>query len=298
MEPGLRIGRPAGSGLLVLSVELKDIAGPSKEGTMRISIGQLNPSGVVAENLTTIRSLAERAVDDNAQLLVLPEESMFTVRHVDGPLDEAVANGWSQFLSGLGEIAEELDIALVAGGYEPSDSSRPYNTLVAVDASGKIVGTYRKLHLYDAFRHKESDRITPGNGGVEILELGGLRFGLMTCYDLRFPEMARALSVKGADALLVPAAWFKGDHKIDHWKALLKARAVENTVWMIAAGTCSNNTIGYSAIVDPLALPVSTLEEETEAIATAEVDRERVNEVRSFLPLLENRRTDIADLRV
>lgn len=264
---------------------------------MRISVGQFSPTGIVAENLATIRSLAERAVDDDAELLVLPEESMFTVRHVDGPLEEAVAGGWSLFVSGLGEIAADLDIALVAGGYEPSDSERPFNTLVALGADGRIAGTYRKLHLYDAFKHKESDRITPGDAGITVIELGGLRFGLMTCYDLRFPEMARALAVRGAEALLVPAAWFKGDHKIDHWKTLLKARAVENTVWVVAAGTSSNNTIGYSGIIDPLALPVATLDEETDAIATAEVDRARLDEVREFLPLLENRRTDVEDLR-
>ncbi|NUL47609.1 carbon-nitrogen hydrolase family protein [Cellulosimicrobium funkei] len=264
---------------------------------MRISVGQFRPTGVVAENLATLRRLAESARDDGAGLVLFPEESMFTVRHVGGPLAEAVDAGWSSFVSELTRIAADLQIAIVAGGYEPSGTERPYNTVVAVDADGRILGTYRKLHLYDAFKYKESDRITAGDRGLLTVELGGLTFGIMTCYDLRFPEVARSLAVAGAEVLLVPAAWFKGDHKIDHWQLLLKARAVENTVWVAAAGTRSDNTIGHSAIIDPLAVPVTFLGEEGEAVETAEVTRERIDEVRSFLPVLDNRRTDVEELR-
>lgn len=260
---------------------------------MRISVGQFRPTGVAAENVATMERLAGTAKDDGAELILFPEESMFTVRHVAGSFPEAVDAGWSSFVRDLTRIAAELEIAIVAGGYEPSGTDRPFNTLVAVDASGRIVDTYRKMHLYDAFRYKESDTITPGAKDLSIAELGGLRFGMMTCYDLRFPEVSRALAVGGADVLLVPAAWFTGDHKIEHWQTLLKARAVENTVWVVAAGTRSDNTIGHSAIMDPLALPVAHLGEEDEGIATAEVTRERIDEVRSFLPVLANRRTDI-----
>ncbi|GAA1682872.1 hydrolase [Citricoccus zhacaiensis] len=263
---------------------------------MRISVGQFRPTGVVAENVATLRRLAESAQDDGADLVLFPEESMFTVRHVDGPLAEAVDAGWSAFVSEVTRIAADLSIAVVAGGYEPSGTERPYNTVVAVDATGKILGTYRKLHLYDAFKYKESDRITAGDRGTLMVELGGLKFGIMTCYDLRFPEVARSLAVAGADVVLVPAAWFKGDYKIEHWQLLLKARAVENTVWIVAAGTRSDNTVGHSAIIDPLAVPVAFLGEEGEAIETADVTRERIDEVRSFLPVLANRRTDVDQL--
>jgi predicted amidohydrolase len=260
---------------------------------MRISVGQFRPTGVAAENVATMERLARQARDDGAGLILFPEESMFTVRHVAGSFAEAVDAGWSSFVRDLTRIAADLQIAIVAGGYEPSGTDRPFNTLLAVDATGRIVDTYRKMHLYDAFKHKESDRITPGVRDLSVVEIGGLRFGMMTCYDLRFPEVARALAVGGADVLLVPAAWFAGDHKVDHWQTLLKARAVENTVWVVAADTRSDTTIGHSAIVDPLAIPVASLAEEGEAIATADVTRERIDEVRSFLPVLANRRTDI-----
>ena len=200
---------------------------------------------------------------------------------------------WEPFAAGLAALAREHGIAVVAGGYEPGPDRRPYNTLLAVGADGARLGAYRKLHLYDAVAHRESDRITPGDGGVAAIELGGLRLGLLTCYDLRFPELSRRLAVEGADVLVIPAAWFSGEHKVEHWRTLLKARAVENTVCVAAADTCSDSAVGHSMIVDPLALPVAELADEREAVVTAEVTRERIDEVREFLPSLANRRTDV-----
>lgn len=261
---------------------------------MRISVGQFRPTGVIEENLEVIRRLTAEAAEDGAELVVFPEESMLTQRHlVTDTFAEAVDTEWQQFVDALKALAREHEIAIIAGGYEPSASPRPYNTLVAVDGAGTELGTYRKLHLYDAFKHRESDTITPGDGDLLSVRIGDLTFGLLTCYDLRFPELARRLAVDGADVLVVPAAWFKGDHKVDHWQTLLRARAVENTVWVVAADTCSDSTIGHSAIVDPLALPVAALEDEREALVAAEVTRERIEDVRSFLPVLENRRTDV-----
>ena len=106
-------------------------------------------------------------------------------------------------------------------------------------------------------------------------------------------ELSRALALAGADVIATPAAWFSGEHKVDHWRTLLKARAVENTVWIAAADTCSEGTVGHSAVVDPLAVAVAELGEEPEAVATAEVTRERIAEVRESLPVLANRRTDL-----
>jgi predicted amidohydrolase len=257
---------------------------------MKISVGQLNPSGDVTENLQTVRSLAEEAKADGAELVVFPEESMFTVRHVEGDLAAAVDANWTKFVQQLSFIAAEVGIAIIAGGYESSGEERPYNTLVIVDATGRIVDTYRKLHLYDAFSYQESKRIKPGDGGLKIVQLGDLNFGVLTCYDLRFPELARALASEGADVLCVPAAWFKGDHKIDHWETLLRARAIENTCWVAAAGTSSTNTVGHSAILDPMGIPKGFLDDELRGVVTVDVTRRRIDEVREFLPVLKNRR--------
>ncbi len=259
---------------------------------MKVSVGQFRPTGDVAENVATMRRLAEEAAESGAELIVFPEESMFSIGQVEGPLAVAVDAAWSGFVQQLSFLAAEMNISVVAGGYEGSGEDRPYNTLVIVDATGKIVGTYRKLHLYDAFSYQESTRIKAGDGVPLVVPIGGLNVGVMTCYDLRFPELARELADLNADVICVPAAWFKGEHKVDHWETLLKARAIENTVWIAAAGTSSAHTIGHSAVLDPMGLPQAFLNDEEEGTATADVTRKRIDEVREFLPVLKNRRFD------
>ncbi|WP_026556696.1 carbon-nitrogen hydrolase family protein [Arthrobacter sp. 35W] len=259
---------------------------------MKVSVGQFNPGGDVAANLAVMRRLAVGAQSEGAGLIVFPEESMFSVGRVEGSFTAAVDAQWTTFVHGVSVMAAEVGIAVIAGGYESSGEERPYNTLVAVDHDGRILETYRKLHLYDAFSYKESDRIKPGDGGIKVVEIGGFKVGVMTCYDLRFPELARALAVEGADLICVSAAWFKGDHKIEHWETLLKARAIENTVWVAAAGTSSAHCIGHSAILDPMGIPADFLNDDAEGTATAEVTAKRIAEVREFLPVLKNRRLE------
>ena len=205
----------------------------------------------------------------------------------------AVAAAWPQFRQALAAMARDASMAVIAGGYEPGGADRPFNTLLAVGADGAELGTYRKLHLYDAFAFRESDRITPGDGGIVAIEVEGLRLGLMTCYDVRFPELARAHAVAGVHGIALPAAWHAGEHKVEHWRTLVKARAVENTVWMLAADTRSSGTVGHSMIVDPLAVTVAELTCEAEGLVTAEVSVERVEQVREVVPCLANRRDDV-----
>lgn len=257
---------------------------------MKVSVGQFNPGADVAENLATMRRLSATALQTGSKLILFPEEAMFSVGRVVGDFAAAVDAHWTTFVQGLSMIAADLEIAVIAGGYESSGESRPYNTVVAVGDDGEILGTYRKLHLYDAFSYQESTRIKPSDRGITTVEIGGLKVGIMTCYDIRFPELARALAVSGADLICVSAAWFKGEHKVDHWETLLKARAIENTCWVAAAGTSSKHCIGHSAILDPMGIPASFLNDEAEGVATADVTHRRIEEVREFLPVLLNRR--------
>lgn len=259
---------------------------------MKISVGQFNPSGVMTANIETMRRLAATAKADGSELIIFPEESMFTVGLVEGDFAAAVNENWSSFVQLLSFAASELGIAIVAGGYEASGEERPYNTLLVVDAGGRIVDTYRKLHLYDAFSYQESRRIKPGDGGIKTVKIGDLNVGIMTCYDIRFPELARAMAEMDVDLLAVAAAWFKGDHKVEHWESILKVRAIENTVWLAAAGTSSEHCIGHSAILDPMGIPQAFLNEEPEGVVTVDVTRRRIDEVREFLPVLKNRRIE------
>lgn len=260
---------------------------------MQVSVAQFRPSGDVHENINTMGTLVAQAVADGADLVVFPEESMFALNRVAQPLSEAVDDTWSTFVKEISLLAANAKVAIVAGGYESSGESRPYNTLVVVDDTGAVVTTYRKLHLFDAFSYRESDKIKPGNDETVVFEYRGVNIGVMTCYDLRFPEISRDLVNKGAELILVPSAWFAGDHKLFHWQTLLAARAIENTCYLAAAGTRSSRTIGYSTIVDPMGLAIAGLEDEEQGIATATIQREHVEEIRGYVPVLKNRRYSV-----
>ena len=138
----------------------------------------------------------------------------------------------------------------------PSGAGRVFNVLVTV-RDGEIVAQYRKLHLYDAFSAKESTNVKPGEEIPGIIEVAGLKVGVMTCYDLRFPEMARRLAVDGADVIVLPAAWVRGLGKEAHWEVLVTARALENTCYVVAVGECGERNIGASMVVDPLGVAIA-----------------------------------------
>ena len=179
---------------------------------------------------------------------------------------------------------------MVVGTYEATEAGRPYNTLVALDSSGDILGCYRKVHLYDAFGYRESDGIMPGSPGEPLVfTLDGFTFGAFTCYDLRFPESARAAVDAGADVLLVPSMWIRGPGKEDHWLTLAKARAIENTAYLLAANQTGPLATGFSLAVDPAGVVVANAGEEP-GLVLARLSRGRLARVRAQVPLLENRR--------
>jgi predicted amidohydrolase len=176
--------------------------------------------------------------------------------------------------------------------FEPGDGGRVYNTVVAVGADGSLLGSYRKIHLYDAFGDRESARIQPGDGRTMVFPLAGFKVGVMTCYELRFPEIARHLAERGAEVLLLPAAWVRGPAKELHWETLARARAIENTAYVAACGQVSDRYCGLSAIYDPMGIAVVS-GGETEELVVGDVSRERLETVRAKNPSLAMRRPDV-----
>ncbi|MFD6135426.1 carbon-nitrogen hydrolase family protein [Isoptericola sp. NPDC060257] len=176
-------------------------------------------------------------------------------------------------------------------GSPPGPPTRAFNTVVAVDATGAVVGAYRKVHLYDAFGTRESDRLEPGPPGVPplVLRLGDLTFGVVTCYDLRFPESARRLVDAGADVIVVPAAWVDGPLKADHWRTLIRARAIENTAVVIGVGMSGPGLVGRSLLAGPDGVVGLELDE-TPQVRTVDLDPEPLAQVRLQNPSLANRR--------
>lgn len=255
-----------------------------------VAIAQFAPTAGAEANLQHIEELVVRAAGRGADVVLFPEYSSYFV----DPFDESLARNAQDidgpFVSGLAGLAAAHGVHLVAGLLERGrDGRRVRNTVVAVDGSG-VLARYRKLHLYDAFGQRESDWVEPGEPErPETFELGGLTFGLMTCYDLRFPEMARTLVDAGADAIVVPAAWVRGPLKESQWELLLRARAVENTAYVVAAGQNGARCIGNSMVVDPMGSVVAGCGNGT-GIATALLDGELVGAVRATNPSLANRR--------
>jgi predicted amidohydrolase len=248
-------------------------------------------------NLERVRVATSAAAAQGADLVVFPEgtQARFSadLAAVAEPLDGA-------FCAGLADVAKANGVAVIAGVFESARHKRVFNTTVAFDRDGGLAAVYRKIHVFDALGHRESDSVTPGDE-VVIASLGGLRVGFMTCYDIRFPELARALAVGGADLLVLPAAWAAGPFKEEHWVTLVRARAIENTIWLAAAGqvpdpgeppTKAATGIGRSMLIDPMGVVRLDLGP-AEGVDTGDVDVEQTARVRAVLPCLANRRADV-----
>ena len=256
-----------------------------------IAVAQFAPGTDKTENLSIIRELATTATARGARLVVFPEYSSFFTAEL-GPQSVAAAEPLDgPFVEGLSMIATELGVHLVAGLLETTDdASRFSNTIVAVDGRGAVVAKYRKLHLYDAFGQRESDWVVPGLiEEPETFAVGGLTAGIQTCYDIRFPEVTRRLVDAGADLVLVPSEWVRGPLKEQHWRTLVTARALENTIYLAAADQAPPIGAGNSMIVDPMGVELATIGE-TRDVALAWASASRIAQVRVVNPALQLRR--------
>jgi predicted amidohydrolase len=228
------------------------------------------------------------AEESRPDLVVLPEASMHDFGDPGHVLAGSAEPLDGPFVDLISTWARRLAATVVAGMFEAADGL-PYNTLVAVGPDGTVTATYRKVHLYDSFGYRESDRLAPGPVGPVVLDVAEHRVGLLTCYDLRFPEQARLLVDAGADTVAVPAAWVAGPLKEDHWTTLLRARAIENTVYTLGAAQCPPTYVGHSAIVDPMGVVVAA-GGESPGLVIGEVNPARVANARARNPSLANRR--------
>jgi len=259
---------------------------------LAIGVAQFAPGDDPEANLAEIARLAGEAASRGALLVTFPEYSMYFTPTMDASWREHAQRVHGPFVRGLGEIASELGIHLVAGMTEElvDDERRVANTLVALDDTGDLVATYRKQHLYDAFGQRESDWIAPGSLDQEpVFDVRGYRVGLETCYDVRFPEATRRLVDAGAELVLLPAEWVRGPLKEHHWRTLVTARAIENTVYLAAADHAPPVGAGNSMILDPMGVELAGVGESTD-VAVAWISRARLDEVRHRNPALKLRR--------
>ncbi len=257
---------------------------------MRVALCQMEAGTDKAANLAQIEDATRRAAAEGAQLIVFPESAMLYSRELDARQLLAAERLDGPFGRRLGELALQHRITVVCGVFEQAGGDSVYNTVVVYGPGGRRLGQYRKIHLYDAFNRRESDLVEAGEGDLLTFTQEGLTFGVMNAYDVRFPELARELVVDlGAQVLLLPAAWVRGNLKEDHWEILVRARAIENTVYVLAADQVGQDCCGLSMIVDPMGVPLARGGESPELVQ-GEVLAERVQEVRRMNPSLENRR--------
>jgi predicted amidohydrolase len=266
---------------------------------MRVAAIQLNSTNDKARNLGVAERLVADAAAAGAKLIALPEKWNL----LGSPEDleagaETLPDGPS--LSAARSWARALGVHLLAGSIaeRQPDRDRLFNTSCLIDATGETVATYRKVHMFDVdvggVSYRESELEQPGDELV-VADVDGLEVGLSVCYDLRFPELYRILAVRGARLLVVPSAFTTATGR-DHWEILLRARAIENQAFVLAANQFGKaaphyDSFGRSAIVDPWGLVLAQAAD-GEGFVAADLDLARLAEVRASLPSLANRRPE------
>jgi deaminated glutathione amidase len=264
---------------------------------LRVAAVQLNSTADTAANLAVADRLTRAAAADGASLIVLPEK--WTVMGEDEDLLAAAQTLDGPAVSWARSIARELEIELIAGSIAERipGSEKLANTSVHVDPHGELRAVYRKVHMFDVViegrAYRESDVEDPGEEILTSATAQGVQLGLSICYDLRFPELYRILAVRGAQVIAIPAAFTLPTTR-DHWEVLVRARAIENQAFVIAANQIGphpggNRSGGRSMIVDPWGIVLAQAPDR-EGHVIAELDLERQREIRAQLPSLANRR--------
>jgi deaminated glutathione amidase len=265
------------------------------------AIVQMKSSINKQDNLIESLKYIKEAADRQADYIFFPEFQMAFSSNTQ-TLDElykiAETLSDSKFIKRLCQYSKNYKIGIIGTFFEKNPykkDKRVFDTAFSTDKNGKIVSVYRKLHLYDAFGFKESLKFSRGDKIPKLITTPIGKMGLMICYDIRFPELSRILTVNGSDIIVIPSGWIHGIMKEEHWITMLKARAMENGVYVIAPNQVGNIFCGRSMIVDPLGSILTDLGDKI-GVEFVEIQRERIDEVRKTLPLLKNRRTDIYNI--
>ena len=261
---------------------------------MRIAVAQILSGTNPADNLQLVRDYTGRAADAGATLVVFPEATMCRFGVPLAPIAEPVDGPWAD---GVRTIAAEANITVVAGMFTPADHGRVANTLLAVGPGtpNQPDTHYDKIHLYDAFGFTESRTVAPGREPV-VITVGGVDVGLTTCYDLRFPELFTTLARRGAELIIVSASWAAGAGKLEQWTLLARARALDCTSYIVAAGqadpgeplaSSAPTGVGGSLVVSPFGDVVASAKADPQLLVT-DLALEQVAKARRTIAVLGN----------
>ncbi len=264
----------------------------------RAAVVQMKSSVNKEQNLAYSLNLINEAVKNKAQLICFPEFQMAYSPTEQKPeeLHKIAEKIDGNFISTLSSSAKRNKINVIATLYEFIDTNiqnhKVFDTAVIINEQGKLESVYRKVHLYDALGFKESKKLKAGSIIERPTRTSVGNLGLLICYDMRFPEISRILTVNGASILVSPSAWVAGFMKQEHWEIMLKARAIENGVYVIAPNQLGNIYCGSSMVIDPFGTTLVDMGNR-EGMEIMDIDNSRINTIRRRLPLLKNRRTDV-----
>lgn len=263
---------------------------------MRIALAQILSGTDPAANLQLVREYAERAAKDGAKLVVFPEATMCRFGVPLAPIAEPLDGPWA---NGVRRIARDANITVVAGMFAPTSDGRVTNTLIAAGPGtpNEPDARYDKIHLYDAFGFAESRNVAPGREPV-VITVDGVGVGLTVCYDVRFPALYTELADRGAQLIVVAASWGSGPGKLEQWTLLARARALDSTSYVAAAGQADPGDsvngkgaptgVGGSLVASPLGEVVASAGSQPELVVV-DLALDAVDEARKNIAVLRNR---------
>lgn len=261
---------------------------------MKIALAQINTTGDIDSNLEKITHYVRQAADGGARVVVFPEATMAAFGTDLLAVSRERGEDWREALTAA---AQQYDITIVAGEFEASEGGRVRNVVGAYSPDGTRTD-YAKIHLYDAFGYKESDSVEPGDAPV-IMDIEGIGVGFATCYDIRFPKLFAELSRQGAEVIIVPASWGAGPGKVEQWKVLGRARALDSNCFIVALGQADPQVtgvnvdknaptgVGHSLVSDPFGHAVVELGG-GEELQLVDFDFTLVQKAKKTVPILEN----------
>lgn len=264
----------------------------------KAAIVQMKSSVAKELNLAHSLKLINEASKKNARLICFPEFQMAysPPEQKSESLHKIAEKITGNFVSTLSNSAKQNRINVIATLYEIINTNdknhKVFDTGIIINELGKLQSIYRKVHLYDALGFKESKKLLAGSTIEKPSKTSVGKLGLLICYDMRFPEISRILTVNGANILVSPSAWVAGFMKREHWEIMVRARAIENGVYVLAPNQVGNIYCGHSMAVDPFGATIVDMENR-EGIEFIDIDCSKIDTTRRTLPLLTNRRTDV-----
>jgi len=268
---------------------------------MKLGLIQMKVSEDKVANIEKACQMIEKACEMGADMAVLPE--MFNCPYDNKYFREYAEDSSGITIESIRKIAVEKGIYVVAGSIPEMDGNEVYNTAFVLDPKGEIIARHRKMHLFDidvkdGIRFFESETLSPGED-VAVFETPFGKVGLAICYDMRFPELMRLLALKGANLIVIPAA-FNRTTGPAHWKMTAKTRALDNQVYFAAVSpavdwNATYNAYGHTIFVDPWGRVVDELDD-GEGLLVCELENELIEKVRKELPLMKHRRTDLYEI--